>query len=67
MKITSVTRGMDKATFCPLLTVEFQLGLEILQDATVQMGEDEFATVLGKELLLQLKVKMAEMRATNVP
>jgi len=54
MKITNTTRQFSNETFRLELKAELTIGLEEIQDSMVMLSADEYALILGKELLKQL-------------
>lgn len=55
MKVSNTSVIIDSDTFEPLLHVELSIPLMVMQDGQVLMTDDEFALIIGKELLLQLR------------
>jgi len=54
MKITDFKISIDPETFEPTMVMTLTLPLETLQDAFVQIPRDEFALIIGTELLQRI-------------
>lgn len=57
MRLIEKQFGMNPDTFAPELILTVALSLEPLQDATVNLSQEEVATILGLELLNMLQPK----------
>jgi hypothetical protein len=58
MKITDMKREIDHDTYSPIMKIEVEIPLEEWQDACAQLDVNEFASILGREFIEQLKAKM---------
>lgn len=55
MQIISRTVFQDADTFAPVMQLVINLPIEPMMDGLAATGPEEFATIVGKELLKQLQ------------
>ena len=57
MKLVEKSLMMDDATFAPKIRITIDFPIETLQEGSIQLSDNEFAEIIGLELLMMLREK----------